>query len=113
MAFSRTCRLQGQDQGQGLELQGEGQGQELQNVSSRPKTSSRTPPLDSVLILSHKNVNCLQTMLNFLFTLMKKSVDFETRECSRDGGSASPTSQGVEMITHLDVDTALKCCQMK
>ena len=44
---------------------------------------------------------------------MMKSVDFETRECSRDGGSASPTSQGVEMITHLDVDTALKCCQMK
>ena len=52
-------------------------------------------------------------MLNFLFTLMMKSVDFETRECSRDGGSASPTSHGVEMITHLDVDTALKCCQMK
>ena len=30
-------------QGQGLDLRGQGQG--LQNVSSRPRTSSRTPPL--------------------------------------------------------------------
>ena len=27
--------------------------------------------------------------------------------------SASPASLGVEMITHFDVETALKCCQMK
>ena len=31
------------DQGEGLDLRGQGQG--LQNVSSRPRTSSRTPPL--------------------------------------------------------------------
>ena len=42
---------------------------------------------------------------------MMKSVDFETRECFCDGGSASPTSLEVEMITHLDVETALRCCQ--
>ena len=42
--ISRTCRLRGQ----GLELRG--QGQELKNVSSRrslrPRTYSRTPPLE-------------------------------------------------------------------
>ena len=42
-------RLRGQGQGQGLDLRGQGQGQGLQNVSSRtssrPRTSSRTPPL--------------------------------------------------------------------
>ena len=32
---------------------------------------------------------------------MMKSVDFETRKCSRDGGTASPTSLVVEMITYL------------
>ena len=37
-----------------------------------------------------------------------KSVDFETRECSHDGGSDPPTSLGVEMITHLDAETALR-----
>ena len=31
---------------------------------------------------------------------MMKSDDFETRKCARDGGSASPTSLGVETITH-------------
>ena len=35
--FSRTCRLPGQ----GLDLEGQGLG--LQNVFSRPRTSSRTP----------------------------------------------------------------------
>ena len=40
-AFSRTCRLRGQ--GQGLDLRGQGEG--LQNVSSRPKASSRTTHL--------------------------------------------------------------------
>ena len=44
---------------------------------------------------------------------MIKSVDFETRECFRDCGSASPASLGVEMIAHLDVETALRWCQMK
>ena len=48
-------RLRGQGQGQGLDLRGQGQGQGLQNVSSRtssrPRTSSRTPPL----ILKAKN----------------------------------------------------------
>ena len=29
------------------------------------------------------------------------------------GGSASPASLGVEMITHFDAKTALRCCQMK
>ena len=47
------------------------------------------------------------------YALMMKSVEFETRERSRDGGSASPASLGVEMITHLDVETAIKCCQIK
>ena len=36
---------------------------------------------------------------------MMKSVDFETPECSCDGDSGS---LGIEMITHLDVETALK-----
>ena len=35
--------LRPRGQGQGLDLRGQGQG--LQNVSSRPRTSSRTPPL--------------------------------------------------------------------
>ena len=39
---------------------------------------------------------------------MMKSVDFETRECFRDEGSALLASLGVEIITHLDVETALK-----
>ena len=43
-----------------------------------------------------------------LFTLMMKSVDFETRECFRDEGSALLASLGVEIITHLVVETALK-----
>ena len=38
-AIFKDLRLQGQ----GLDLRGQGQG--LQNVSSRPRTSSRTPPL--------------------------------------------------------------------
>ena len=29
------------------------------------------------------------------------------------GGSASPASLGVEMITHFDAETSLRCCQMK
>ena len=33
-------------------------------------------------------------------------IDFQTRECSRDGGSASPATLEVETITHLDVETA-------
>ena len=37
---------------------------------------------------------------------MMKSDDFETRECSRDGGSASPAPLVVEMNTHLDMETA-------
>ena len=52
-------------------------------------------------------------LFRLLFTLMMKSVDFETRECSRDGVSASAASLGVEMITHLDVETTLMFCQMK
>ena len=44
---------------------------------------------------------------------MMKSVDFEAPKCSRNGASASPTSQEIEMITHLDVETAWSCCQMK
>ena len=35
--------LRPRGQGQGLDLRGQGQG--LQNVSSRPRTSSKTPPL--------------------------------------------------------------------
>ena len=34
-----------------------------------------------------------------------KSVDFETMEYSRDEGSATPASLGVEMNTHLDGDS--------
>ena len=43
---------------------------------------------------------------------MMKSVDFETRECYRDRGSASSASLRVEMTTHLDAETALRCCQI-
>ena len=39
---------------------------------------------------------------------MMKLVDFETRECSRDGGFVSPASLMVETITRLDEETALK-----
>ena len=48
-AIFEDLRLRGQ--GQGLDLRGQGQG--LQNVSSRPRTSSRAPPL--IIIISNKN----------------------------------------------------------
>ena len=48
----RGLRPRGQSQGQGLDLRGQGQG--LQNVSSRtssrPSTSSRTPPLQKIYL---------------------------------------------------------------
>ena len=43
--WSRGHKARGQ--GQGFDLRGQGQG--LQNVSSRPRTSSRTPPLIKTL----------------------------------------------------------------
>ena len=42
-AIFEDLRPRGQGQNQGLDLRGQGQG--LQNVSLRPRTSSRTPPL--------------------------------------------------------------------
>ena len=43
--------LRPRDQGQGLDLRGQGQG--LQNLSSRPRTSSRTPPLPICIITTN------------------------------------------------------------
>ena len=43
MAIFEDLRIRGQ--GHGLDLRDQGQSQGLQNVSSRPKTSSRTQPL--------------------------------------------------------------------
>ena len=39
---------------------------------------------------------------------MMKSVDFETRECSRDKGLRLTASLGVEMITHFDAGDSIK-----
>ena len=39
-----------------------------------------------------------------------KSVVFETRKCSRDGGSASCASLGGETIAYLEVKRVLRCC---
>ena len=36
---------------------------------------------------------------------MMKSVDFETRECYRDGGIRLTWVTGVKIITHLDMET--------
>ena len=47
--------LRPRGQGQGLDLRGQGQG--LQNLSSRPRTSSRTPPL---LFMKTPNVNAMR-----------------------------------------------------
>ena len=39
-----------------------------------------------------------------------KSGDFETRKCSRDGGSASSASLGGQTISYLEVERVLRCC---
>ena len=70
-AIFEDLRLRGQSQGQGLDLRGQGQG--LQNVfsrtSSRPRTSSRTPPLQSQYYStgqdSHERIKTATAALNY------------------------------------------------
>ena len=45
-----------------------------------------------------------------LYTNLYKQI---TQTNPAIGGSASPASLGVEMITHFDAETALRCGQMK
>ena len=61
--------------GQGLDIRGQDQG--LQNVSSRPRTSSRTPPLVTVihlLFLEHVNI------IFYYFSNNKQSINNKEQE---------------------------------
>ena len=80
-AIFEDLRLQGQ--GQGLDLRGQGQGQGLQNVSSRtssrPRTSSKTPPLAFMFKFPPNNVSY---NLSQYFTLTFDIHQLNIRSCS-------------------------------
>ena len=65
--FKKQCCALAEDRAIFEDLRLRGQGQGLQNVSSRPRTSSRTPPL-SVMTLAKKysKYNVLQLLVEML-----------------------------------------------